>query len=149
MRISTLVSVAAMTLAATVGSAFAADQFATLKGIKAVPMSSAELSAIKGMAHHFFVITPHETPNTIALNIGGGVIAPVLDPAVAAPDGHPLETDGRFGTNHHQDDSGRKNFVDLGFVNMMGNVVLVSPAYHGLQHACDNAVIAMPTFVAC
>ena len=78
MRITTLVSasVAAIVLAATMGSvsaadkiakldgvtavsmatgesASAADKFATLKGVKATPMASGELDAVKGLDIHF------------------------------------------------------------------------------------------------
>ncbi len=72
MRMATLVlaSVVAIALGASMGSVFAAEeskaaptvsatpvaapaQFATLKGVKAVPMASSELNAVKGMHVHF------------------------------------------------------------------------------------------------
>ncbi|HUP65230.1 MAG TPA: hypothetical protein VM557_08110 [Thermoanaerobaculia bacterium] len=72
MRMTMLVSasVVAIALGASMGSVFAAgeskaapttsaksvaatDQFATLKGVKAVPMASSELDAVKGMHVHF------------------------------------------------------------------------------------------------
>ena len=61
MRTTILASAAAIALVLTIGSVSAADQsttpkqFNTLNGVKAVPMSSGELSAVKGMDHHFFV----------------------------------------------------------------------------------------------
>lgn len=54
MRITTLVSAAAIALAATIGSVSAADQFATLDGVTANQMTSSELAAVKGMHIHFF-----------------------------------------------------------------------------------------------
>ena len=53
MRITTLVSAAAIALATTIGSVSAANQFATLDGVTANPMSSGELDAVKGMHRHF------------------------------------------------------------------------------------------------
>jgi len=133
MRITILASVASFALIATIGSVSAADQFTTLRGVKAVPMSSAELNAVKGMDHHFFVTTPHDTPNTITAT-NGGVQISVLDPNASDSAG-PLETDGRFGTDHHQDDLNGGNF------QMIGGQ-LRAPSYNGLRlHACLNAVI--------
>ena len=54
MRITTLVSATAIALAATIGAVSAADQFATLDGVTANPMSSGDLDAVKGMHRHFF-----------------------------------------------------------------------------------------------
>lgn len=56
MRFATLLSVTALTLVAGIGTASAADQFATLKGIEAEPMSANELDAVKGL--HFHFMTP-------------------------------------------------------------------------------------------
>ena len=55
-RITTLVSasIVAIALVATLGSLSAADKFATLDGVKAVPMSSSELDAVAGTSIHFF-----------------------------------------------------------------------------------------------
>lgn len=53
MRITTLVSAAAIILATTIGSVSAADQFTTLGGITAAPMSSSEMNSVKGMHRHF------------------------------------------------------------------------------------------------
>jgi len=55
MRIMTLLATAIIVFAANIGSVSAADQLATLNGVSAVPMSSAELGAVKGMDNHFFV----------------------------------------------------------------------------------------------
>ena len=49
MHIKTIVAGAAIALAATIGSASAAEQFSTLKGIPAVAMAPAEADAIRGL----------------------------------------------------------------------------------------------------
>ena len=48
MRIKTIVSGVAVALAVSVGSAFAAEEFATLDGVTAEPMNAVELDQIKG-----------------------------------------------------------------------------------------------------
>ena len=48
MHIKSIVAGAAIALAATVGSAYAAEQFSTLEGIPAVAMAPAEADAIRG-----------------------------------------------------------------------------------------------------
>jgi len=53
MKSTILVSVAAIAIAASVGTAIAADEFVTLKGVAATPMASSELSAVKGLHVHF------------------------------------------------------------------------------------------------
>jgi len=53
MRITTLLSASAIILTANIGSASAADEFGTLKGITATPMAASELGAVKGMHVHF------------------------------------------------------------------------------------------------
>ena len=53
MHIKSILAAAAIALAASVGSAYAADQFATLEGIQAVPMKAAEMDALRGS--HIFV----------------------------------------------------------------------------------------------
>src|SRR5687768_10757279 len=58
MRVTMLATAVAIALAATIGSV-SAGQFTTLNGVKAVPMSSGELGAVKGMDHHFTVMNPH------------------------------------------------------------------------------------------
>jgi len=58
MRIAMLATASAMAFVFTIGSVSAADQFATLKGVKAVQMTAGELSSVKGMDHHFFVTPP-------------------------------------------------------------------------------------------
>lgn len=63
MRITTLISAAAIALAATFGAASAADQFTTLDGVAANPMSSGELDAVKGLHIHFQIF-----PNGEALD---------------------------------------------------------------------------------
>ena len=71
MQIKLLVSAAAIALAATVGSATAAEQFTTLDGVIAVAMPSVEQDAVRGSAAHFTVTT-----------FGAGLINP--DAAAAA-----------------------------------------------------------------
>jgi hypothetical protein len=58
MRIAMLATASAMSFAFAIGSVSAADQFKTLKGVKAVQMTKGELSSVKGMDHHFFVTPP-------------------------------------------------------------------------------------------
>jgi hypothetical protein len=105
MRITMLASAGAIVLFATFGSLSAADQkFSTLNGVKAVPMSSVELNAIKGMDHHFMLTPP-----------GTGVTV-------------------RHDTNQNQDSLSctdakvcnpivPQNFVDLGFTQTVNGVI--------------------------
>jgi len=51
MKIITLAATAIIVLATT--SVYAADEFATLKGVTATPMASSELDAVKGLHIHF------------------------------------------------------------------------------------------------
>ncbi len=130
MRIAMLATASAIAFAFTIGSVSAADemtatktikQFTTLNSVKAIQMSAGELSAVKGMDHHFTVTNPR-TGNVTTHN-----------------------------TDQHQDAIGTggkgANFVDLGFVNMAGNPILVAPSYHGLRNACGNGVIDGPGFL--
>ena len=48
MHIKSILAAAAIALAATVGSASAADQFATLDGVTVQPMNAVELDQIRG-----------------------------------------------------------------------------------------------------
>jgi hypothetical protein len=52
MRVIAVVSSVVISLG-IIGSVSAADEFATLKGIKAVPMAPSELDAVKGLHVHF------------------------------------------------------------------------------------------------
>ena len=52
MRIVTLLSTAVVTFAG-IGSASAGDEFATLIGVKATPMTTGELDTVKGAHVHF------------------------------------------------------------------------------------------------
>ena len=54
MHIKTILAGAALALAATIGSASAAEQFSTLEGVTAVAMSSVEQDAVVGKIVHFF-----------------------------------------------------------------------------------------------
>lgn len=126
MRIAMLATASAIAFVFAAGSVSAADQiatpkqFTTLKGVKAVPMSSGELSAIKGMDHHFTVTPP-----------GTGVL-------------QDHETD------QHLEEIGPgtkgKNFID--FVGADGVTRSVAPSYLGLSKACAaNSVIDGPGFL--
>ena len=53
MRLTTFLSAAVITFAVSTGAASAADDFATLKGVKAAPMAASELQAVKGLHIHF------------------------------------------------------------------------------------------------
>ena len=66
MRIKTIVSGVAVALALSAGSAFAAEQFATLEGVTVEPMNAVELDSVRGM--------------DVLL---GGLNLPVLDPTIA------------------------------------------------------------------
>ena len=143
MRISVIAAVA---LVASVGSVSAADeasipkQFSTLNGVKAVPMSSDELLAVKGMDHHFLLTTP-----------GQGVNA-------------------RHDTDQHQDGletdptavgkPGNFKLIEFPQFNADGTpqldpitgeqIILIrvaAPSYNGLKHACLNNVVSGPGFL--
>ena len=120
MRIAMLASAGAIVLAFTIGSVSAADQFTTLKGVKAIPMSPGELSAVKGMDHHFTVTNP-------------------------GTNGLPVEHE----TVQHQEEIGPgtkgKNFVNITFSD--GVTRLVAPSYKGLMKACGNGTIDGPGFL--
>ena len=72
MQIKLIVSATAIALVAGLGSAAAAEQFTTLEGVTAVPMSTVEQDAVRGSAAHF----------TVTTSGAGGVIDP--DAAAAA-----------------------------------------------------------------
>ena len=79
MSIKTIVSGVAVALALSAGSAFAAEQFATLEGVTVEPMNAVELDTVRGM-------------NLNLTNIlGPGGVTAVVDEATAgAPAGGPL-----------------------------------------------------------
>ena len=81
MRIKAIVAGAALALAATIGSASAAEQFATLDGVMAVAMSNADKAAVTGTAAHFHVLPP-----------GGGAVS---NPKVAS-----MQAAGFVGNEH-------------------------------------------------
>ncbi len=74
MDIKTLVSATAIVLAATIGSAFAADQFTTLDGVTAKQMTSGDLANVKGQFAHFTVnglpINPVDHPFVLGGPLG-------------------------------------------------------------------------------
>ena len=144
MRFAMLATASAIALAFTIGSVSAADQFTTLGGVKAVPMSAAELSAVKGMDHHFFVLVDANNPNAVPATIDGQAVF-VLDPATDQTSG-PLATAGRMGTDWKQDATGANGKGD-NFVTFPGTSTLVSPAYLGLMNACGNGTIQGPGFL--
>ena len=79
MQIKLLVSAAAIALAGTVGSAFAADTFSTLEGITAEVLTSQEMGVVMGAALQ------------VRIGLAGGAMGPddqipVTGPA-PAPDG--------------------------------------------------------------
>src|SRR5262245_23774273 len=100
MRVTTLASAVVIALAATIATVSAADQstvpdqvktFRALNGVKAVPMSSAELNAVRGMDHHFQVRTP-----------GQGLVDP--NNSAAAPPFSVNSGVERFGTDWHNEE---------------------------------------------
>jgi len=138
-----LASASAMAVFFAIGSVSAADQFTTLKGIKAVPMSATELSVVKGMDHHFFILVSPDNPNAITVQNGTINGQPnlitVLDPN-SSDSAAPLAGSGRFSTDHINEENND--------VSIPGNSS-VAPSYLGLQNACTNGVIALPLFVPC
>jgi hypothetical protein len=145
MRFAMLASASAMAFVFAIGSVSAAD-FTTLKGVKAIQMSAGELSAVKGMDHHFGVMTPATTPNTVdnGTNADG-----LLNPPASSNSAPQTETGtqllGRFETSFFQDsaDGDQHGFFMIGTRE-------VAPSYHGLaKGSCANNVITMPGFIVC
>ncbi len=62
MQIKSILAAAAIALAASLGSAYAADQFATLDGVTAQPMNTLELDQVRG-AGGFEVTIPGIVPS--------------------------------------------------------------------------------------
>ena len=75
MRIKLFVSAAAIALAATIGSASAADQFSTLDGVPAASMSAGEMAAVRGTA----------TPDAVLAALGMQALAPPNGPGNSVP----------------------------------------------------------------
>src|SRR6185503_10762070 len=96
MRIAMLATASAIAFVFAIGSVSAADNFSTLKGVKAIQMSAGELSAVKGMDHHFFILTTADHPNAIQVMVNGALTWVLEPPGNAAGDG-------RFNTDQHQD----------------------------------------------
>ena len=69
MRIKTIVVVAAIAMAATIGSAYAAEQFATLDGIVADPMTASQMEGARAGDDVIFV---SQKPNLSGLPVTGG-----------------------------------------------------------------------------
>lgn len=134
MRATMLATAGALAFAFTIGTVSAADQFATLRGVKAVQMTAGELSAVKGMDHHFGIMV--DTPNTAS----NGLLDPPASSKSAPQTEDPGQQPGRFETdwrNEEQND-----------VAIPGNSS-VAPSYLGLSNACSNGVIILPGFVTC
>jgi hypothetical protein len=128
MRIAMLATASAIAFLLAIGSVSAADQFTTLNGVKAIQMSAGELSAVKGMDHHFFLTNP-----------GQGDLA-------------------RHDTDQHQDAISDplpgKNFKMIDFPQFnpdgtpmlnpdgtqMVTTRLAAPSYSGLKNACANGL---------
>jgi hypothetical protein len=139
MRVTMLATTAAIALIATVSSVSADQlttpkQLTTLNGVKAVPMSSAELSAVKGMDHHFTILVSADNPNGVLVGTSTFLDPPSSLSAAPLndPQGRP-----RFGTDWKQDSLDGGNFVDVLGASR-------APSYLGLRlHACNNAVIGV------
>ena len=68
MHIKSILAGVALALAATLGSASAADPFTTLDGIPAATMSAAEMAAVSGLAlHDLHIHAPGATGSAVAL----------------------------------------------------------------------------------
>ncbi len=63
MQIKSIVAGAAIVVAATIGSAFAADQFSTIKGIAADALTPQEMGEVTGAA----LITVRPTDDTVGM----------------------------------------------------------------------------------
>ena len=141
MRIAMLATASAIAFVFAIGSVSAADNFSTLKGVKAIQMSAGELSAVKGMDHHFFILTTADHPNAIQVMVNGALTWVLEPPGNAAGDG-------RFNTDQHQDaladPAPGKNFKLIEFPTQ---TTLRSPAYSGLRNACGNGKIEGPNFL--
>ena len=84
MNIKSILAGAAIALAASVGSASAADQFSTLDGVPAASMSARDMAAVRGTA------TPDAVLDALAMQAlappaGPGNSVPNFNGAVAGP----------------------------------------------------------------
>jgi hypothetical protein len=151
MRFAMLATASAIAFAFTIGSVSAADQFTTLKGVKAVSMSAAELNTVKGMDHHFFILVDADHPLAGTATINGVTGVPVLDPNNST-NASPLATAGRMGTDWKQD-SLETNPTAVGKPGNFQSITfptgarVTSPAYNGLKSACGNGTIEGPGFL--
>ncbi len=89
MRIKLIAAGAAIALAASVGSASAADQYSTLEGIAAQAMTPQEMGAVVGA--HVLIVTP--PANIHAFGKAGGAAGGVVSPPVS-PSGRGRSTGG-------------------------------------------------------
>ncbi len=89
MHINSILAGAAIALAASFGSAWAGDGFATLDGVAAVPMTSEHMEAIRGVGGHgggapgVIIITPEVSPTFL----GGDTNPNAPPPIVVTPGG--------------------------------------------------------------
>ncbi len=81
MQIKSIVAGAAIALAASVGSASAADQYSTLEGIAAQAMTPQEMGAVVGA--HQLEVTPPANIHAFgkAGGAAGGVVSPPRSPS--------------------------------------------------------------------
>ena len=119
MRITMLAAAGAVMLASTIGSVSAADEFTTLKGVKAFLMSAGELSAVKGMDHHFNVTPP-----------GTGVLV-------------------RHDTDKKQDADGGGNFITIIRADNGKEMKVAPSYNGLAKACAANNVISMPGFINC
>ena len=91
MHIKSILAAAAIALAATLGSAFAADQFTTLESVAAQPMNVDEMAQVRGMGNLEFIlgglIVTGIVPTAVQV-FGGGNNADLI--TINTCDGHVL-----------------------------------------------------------
>ncbi len=94
MHIKTILAGAALALAATIGSASAAERFSTLDGVTAVAMSSGEMDAVVGSAVHFIDPGGGKTHSTHGpfLDFGLGFSATNSYHGLCVANGGPIST---------------------------------------------------------
>lgn len=96
MRIKLVAAGAAIALAATIGTAYAAEQFTTLDGIPAATMSAGDMAAVRGTATPLAVLAalvkqaglPPGGPGNSVPNFNGGVAGPIWIGRAACANGN-------------------------------------------------------------
>ncbi len=79
MQIKSIFAGAAIALAATIGSASAAEQFTTLEGVTAVAISPGELGTVVGGTRDFRVTPPTGATTFKGLAVGGPLVGGVAN----------------------------------------------------------------------